>query len=175
MIAKLKRTPGLYLVGFMASGKTTVGRSLADALGWNFVDTDEDIEAAQGTTISDIFAKHGEEEFRKLETQAIRDRVRMVERGKPMVVVLGGGAFVQPANFELVADNGVTVWLDCPLSTILRRVSQCWHRPLARDPEQLKKLYEERRAAYARADFRVDITGDDPAPVVESILRLPIF
>ncbi|MGI8741075.1 MAG: shikimate kinase [Bryobacteraceae bacterium] len=175
MIAKLKRTPGIYLVGFMASGKTTVGRRLADSLGWSFVDTDEDIEAQQGATISDIFDQRGEQEFRRLEIQAILSRISMVERGKPTVVVLGGGAFVQQPHFELLENNGVTVWLDCPLGTILRRVSQSSHRPLARDPEKLKTLYELRRAAYARADFRIDITGDDPGPAVESILRLPIF
>lgn len=175
MIAKLKRTPGLYLVGFMASGKTTVGRGLADALGWNFADTDEDIEAQQSATISEIFDQRGEEVFRTLETQTILSRVRMVERGRPTVVVLGGGAFVQQANFELLENNGVTVWLDCPLPIILQRVGQSSHRPLARDPAKLKLLYEQRRAAYARADFRIEITGNDPAAAVESILRLPIF
>jgi len=175
MIAKLKRTPGIYLVGFMASGKTTVGRSLADRLGWNFVDTDEDIEAQQGVTISEIFDSRGEEEFRKLETEAVLNRVRMVERGKPTVVVLGGGAFVQQVNFEMLENNGVTVWLDCPLQMIMQRVGQSSHRPLARDPESLKALYETRRAAYARADFRVDIVSDDPEPAVDSILHLPIF
>lgn len=175
MIAKLKRTPGIYLVGFMASGKTTVGRSLADRLGWNFVDTDEDIEAQQGTTISEIFDQRGEEEFRKLESAAVLNRVRMVERGTPTVVVLGGGAFVQQVNFEMLENNGVTVWLDCPVQMILRRVGQSSHRPLARDPESLKALYELRRAAYARADFHIDITSDDPESAVDSILHLPIF
>jgi shikimate kinase len=175
MILKLKRTPGLYLVGFMASGKTSIGRQLADQLGWNFVDTDEDIEAQQAASITDIFDTRGEAEFRKLETEALRNRVRMVERGKPAVIVLGGGAFVQQENFELLENNGVTVWLDCPLPLIEERVRRSPGRPLARDPEKLRALYDLRRPLYARADFHIEITGDDPAPVVESILRLPIF
>jgi shikimate kinase len=102
MILKLKRTPGIYLVGFMASGKTTVGRMLADELGWSFADVDQDIEAAQGRAIAEIFDTAGEEDFREIEHAAIRKRVGEVERGKPMVVALGGGAFAQEANHALL-------------------------------------------------------------------------
>lgn len=175
MILKLKRTPGLYLVGFMASGKTTIGRSLAEELGWDFADIDEEVEAQQGTSISEIFESRGEAEFRSLETAAIRERVRKVECGRPIVIVLGGGAFVQQANFDLLENNGVTVWLDCPLPLIRERVKHCEHRPLARDPAQLEKLYESRRPAYARADYRIEIKDDDPAVAVADILQLPIF
>jgi shikimate kinase len=175
MILKLKRTPGLYLVGFMASGKTTIGRNLADELGWGFADIDEDVESREGTTISQIFESRGESEFRNLETAAIAERVRAVERGRPIVIVLGGGAFVQQTNFELLENNGVTVWLDCPLSIIRERVSRSGHRPLARDPVELEKLYEARRPAYSRADYRIEIKGDDPAVAVTDILHLPIF
>ena len=93
MILRLKRTPGIYLVGFMACGKTTIGRLLAGELGWHFVDIDDDIEARAKTSISAIFDTLGEAEFRKLEAAAIGDRVRLIERGKPTVVALGGGAF----------------------------------------------------------------------------------
>lgn len=175
MIVKLKRTPGLYLVGFMASGKTTIGRSLAEELGWSFADIDEDVEGRQGTTINEIFKTQGEAEFRTLETQAIRERIRVVERGCPIVIVLGGGAFVQQANFDLLENNGVTVWVDCPLAIIRARVGRSDDRPLARDPVQLEQLYEARRPAYARADYRIEITSDDPAAAVADILRLPIF
>ena len=92
MILKLKRTPGIYLVGFMGSGKTTIGRHLADELGWSFADLDADIEAEQGTTIAQIFDTRGEDEFRRIETAAIQKRVRMIEKGRPMVLALGGGA-----------------------------------------------------------------------------------
>lgn len=175
MILKLKRTPGIYLVGFMASGKTTIGRRLADELGWSFVDLDEDIERQAGTTIAEIFDTRGEDEFRRLETAAILKRVRLIERGRPMVVALGGGAFAQPRNFELLENNGISVWLDCPFAKVAERVARESHRPLARDLDRCRELYDTRRAAYERADFRIEIQGDDPVAVVQSILNLPIF
>ena len=75
MNIRLKRTPGLYLVGFMGCGKTTIGRLAAARLGWSFADLDDDIEAAEGATISEIFAKRGEAEFRRIEAEALRARV----------------------------------------------------------------------------------------------------
>src|SRR5579864_5479674 len=141
MILKLKRTPGIYLVGFMASGKTTIGRLLADELGWSFADLDEDIEAAQGRSIAEIFDADGEDKFRGVEHAAIQKRVREVERGKPMVVALGGGAFAQEMNHALLEDNGVTIWLDCPFSKVCARVEGTQHRPLARDAGKFQQLY----------------------------------
>jgi shikimate kinase len=174
VILKLVRTPGIYLVGFMGSGKSTIGRLLADELGWNFADTDEDIETCEGATIIEIFEKRGEVEFRRIESEAIRKRVAMVERGRPHVLALGGGAFTIEANVRLLNDNGVTLWLDCPLDVVRSRVAGERHRPLARDPERFAVLYRERRASYGKADFRVEAAGDAPT-VVASILNLPIF
>lgn len=176
MILKLKRTPGIYLVGFMASGKTTIGRHLADELGWSFVDLDEDIELQEGASIAEIFDTRGEEVFRHLETTAIQKRIRLIERGRPMVVALGGGAFVQRRNFELLESNGISVWLDCPYPIVAERVARESHlRPLARNESEFRKLYESRREAYGRADFRIEIDSNDPAAVVQCILKLPIF
>jgi shikimate kinase len=175
MITKLKRSPGLYIVGFMAAGKTTIGKLVAEQLGWSFADLDDDIERAAGRAISEIFDTHGEAEFRRMENEALRARVRAIERGAPTVLALGGGAYTQPANFELVCNNGVTVWLDCPLETVKRRVAGATHRPLARDPERFKRLYWERHVAYARADYRIEIVSDDPVGAVESVLKLPVF
>ncbi len=175
MILKLARTPGIYLVGFMGSGKSTVGRLLAERLGWEFVDLDADIEAQQHSTIAEIFARQGEERFRQIEREALRRRVRGIQRGQATVLALGGGAFAQPDNCELLADNGVTIWLDCTLETARRRVEQDSNRPLARDPQKFDQLYQERRAHYARADYRIEVAGDDPEAVVEAILQLPIF
>ena len=175
MILKLKRTPGIYLVGFMASGKSTIGRRLAHELGWWFVDLDEDIEAQQGISIAELFDTRGEEEFRRIESAALLNRVLEVERGRPTVAALGGGAYVQPANAELLEEHGVTIWIDCPFSIISSRVGQSSHRPLARDPQKFQQLYLERRANYAKSDFRIEVFNDDPEPAVEAILKLPIF
>ncbi len=175
MHLKLKRTPGIYLVGFMGSGKTTVGRTLAWELGWNFIDIDDDIESQQGVTIAEIFDTRGEAEFRQLESIAIRARVRTIERGKPCVVALGGGAFTQPETVRLLEDNGISIWLDCSFETIKARLGENSNRPLARDPVKLAELYETRRPIYALADFRIAINCDDPNMAVGEIMNLPLF
>ena len=174
MILKLKRTPGLYLVGFMGSGKTTVGALVADELGWTFCDLDSDIEAAQNMRIADIFDQRGEAPFRAIESEMLHDKIKLVQRGRPMVIALGGGAFAQQSNRDLLDENGVTVWLDCEFETVRKRIGEPQHRPLARDPAALAELFERRRDAYARADFRIDATPD-AATVCSAILKLPIF
>jgi shikimate kinase len=175
VILKLRQTPCLYLVGFMASGKTTVGKMLAERLGWNYVDIDDEIEAAESRPIAEIFDTHGEAEFRRIETAAIARHVRAVACGVPTVMALGGGAVAQPGNAELVEAHGVTIWLSCPFETVLRRVGQNSTRPLARDPKKFEELYHSRQDAYGRSNFRVEIDGDDPAAAVDAILKLPLF
>jgi len=175
MLLKLKRTPGLYLIGFMGSGKSAVGRLLAEELGWSFADIDEDIEKAQGIPIAEIFDTRGEPEFRGMEQEALRKRVREIECGRPMVLALGGGAFVDPANRKLLEERGVTVWLDCPFPRISARVTDQTHRPLARDPEKFQQLFDERRDVYSQAEHRIEADTDDPAAIVVEILKLPIF
>jgi shikimate kinase len=175
MILKLVRTPGIYLVGFVGSGKTTIGTLLADRLGWEFIDLDAEIEAGQKMSIADIFDRYGEECFRRIETEAIRMHLRMVRSGRPAVIALGGGAFARRENRELLEDNGVTVWLDCPLELARTRVAATTERPLARDPAQFERLYATRRDSYARADYRVEIDDDSAEAVVDRICALPIF
>jgi shikimate kinase len=175
MILKLKRTPGIYLAGFMGSGKSTIGRLLADRLGWHFVDLDTEIEARVRMNIFEIFEAQGEAEFRRLERETMREKVRAIECGRPTVVALGGGAIVKPENFALLENNGITIWLDCPLDIVRRRVEPASHRPLARDPEAFARLYEARRESYSRADYRISIESDDPAVAVKAVLALPLF
>jgi shikimate kinase len=174
MILKLKRTPGIYLTGFMASGKTTIGRALADELGWMFVDLDEDIEKRAGMPVSEIFDRCGEAAFRELESKLLRERVKQIEYGRPHVIALGGGTFLSDDNFELISNNGITLWLDCEYPRICERLAGQSHRPLARDPEKMKQLFETRREFYSRADYRIDVE-DDPAAAVARILGLPLF
>jgi shikimate kinase len=175
MNLKLKRTPGLYLLGFMASGKSTIGRHMADRLGWSFFDTDHEIEAAEKTAIWQIFDTRGEAEFRRVESEILRRHVRSIERGRPAVIALGGGAFLAPQNRALLAANGVTIWLDCPFEMVQRRVAQSSHRPLARDPETFAALYASRLETYRLADIHVLIESDDPQHAVEAILSNPLL
>jgi shikimate kinase len=175
MILKLKRTPGIYVVGFMGAGKSTVGRHLAHRLGWSFFDSDVEIEQAEKTAIASIFEERGEQEFRRIETDIIRQHVSWIERGRPAVLALGGGAFAQQANRQLIENNGITVWLDCPLERVRQRVAQATHRPLARDPEAFASLFQARRADYTLADIHVVIESDDPEITVGAILDHPVF
>jgi shikimate kinase len=168
MNLKLKRTPGIYLVGFMASGKSTVGRHLARRLGWNFFDTDSEIEAAEKVTVAELFSSR----------EVIRQHVRWIERGRPAVVALGGGAFVSPANRDLLENNGIAVWLDCPFEKVSQRVAAAGRgavRPLASDAGRFAELYQIRRDSYSLADVRVTIETDDPEKVVDLILTDSVF
>jgi shikimate kinase len=175
MQLRLKRTPGIYLVGFMGSGKSTVGRALADELGWVFADLDEEIERREGASIGEIFDTQGEPVFRQAEAAALAEQVGLVERGNARVIALGGGAYENPAHRELLRNNGVTIWLDCPFEMAERRVAGHSHRPLARDPVKLRALYEARRSSYSQADHAIRIDSDDPGGAVAQILELGLL
>jgi shikimate kinase len=175
MILKLKRTPGLFIVGFMGAGKSTVGRALARHLGWRFADLDEDIAAHEQMSIPEIFEKRGEVEFRKAEHDALLRRIDDVSRGIPWVIAVGGGCFAQAENHDLIQNHGVTIWLDAPLEMLRARVSGAFHRPLARDPVRFEELFHARRPSYERADFRIPISSGGSDTAVEDILKLPLF
>ena len=175
MILKLVRTPGVYLIGFMGSGKSTVGRKLADRLGWDFFDLDDDIEKKAGKPIAEIFEADGEEAFREIERQALAERVHLVQSGHAMVLALGGGACVTDTCMERLSNNGVTIYLDCDFETIEARVAQFEHRPLTRDPARFRALFEERQPMYVMAEHRVNGALESPEEVVDRILRLGVF
>jgi shikimate kinase len=175
MTLKLKRTPGIYLVGFMASGKSTIARALADEIGWPFVDLDLEIESRAGKTISEIFTQVGEPAFRDLETKVLQHQIAKIETGQPRVVALGGGAFIQDRNWKLISNNGITLWLDCPLETVRRRLGDDNTRPLAANRNGLDQLFADRRSLYARADYRVDVNTDHVHEIIQRILALPLF
>jgi shikimate kinase len=175
MNIRLKRTPGIYVVGFMGAGKSTVARQLAERVGWQFFDSDAEIEARERRKIAEIFEANGEAEFRRVETEAIHHHVRAIQRGRATVLALGGGAFTVQANRELLRDSGISVWLDCPFEVVERRVAAATHRPLARDPQAFAGLYHARREHYRLADVRIAVESDDPEVTVAAILAHPLF
>ena len=175
MILKLKQTPGIYLAGFMGSGKNAIGELLADEIGWPFVCLDAQIEKQEGVSISQIFRDRGEPAFREIETQVLRKLIHNVECGRPAVIALGGGAFTLEVNRKMLEQNGITVWLDCPFDIIQKRIGEHNHRPLAADPEHLRKLYDERRPLYAQAECRVDSSNEDPMVTLRELLGLECF
>lgn len=175
MILKLKRTPGIYLAGFMGSGKSTIGKALAEELGWAFLDLDEEIERTQGVEIREFFETQGEEKFREIESAALTKVVDLVSRGQPKIVALGGGTFQSEENRQLTSDHGVSIWLDCPFEVVAERVAGYEHRPLALDADRFRKLFDDRRAHYAKADYTVETGADEASAVVERILALGLI
>jgi shikimate kinase len=160
-------TAPIFLVGFMGAGKTTVGKLLAERLKWEFVDLDEIIEANAGLSVSAIFEKFGEAEFRRRESDAI-EGCRALTR---TIVALGGGAYASAENRSLARSIGKTLWLDCPLDTCLSRVGADPGRPMLGTREEMSALLEHRRTSYSLADYRVP-AGEDPATVVDNIVGM---
>lgn len=158
----------IFLVGFMGAGKTTVGRTLAEHMGYDFFDLDELIEAQAAKSVQAIFAELGEAEFRRLEHEAIR----ACSNRSRAVIALGGGAYVPDWNRTLLRTIGRTVWLDCPLDVCLRRVSGDQSRPLLGDEGEMRELLEERRPAYSQADYVVETGELSPEELVIEITRL---
>lgn len=156
----------VYLVGFMAAGKTTVARALAKRLGWRAEDVDELIEARERRTVAEIFARHGEPYFRAVE----RDILRLLLPLRHTVVATGGGTFVDPENRAAMLRDGLTVWLDVPLDALLVRLPADGRRPLAADRAQLERLFAVRQTAYAQAHLRVDAAAAHPEEIAERIL-----
>jgi shikimate kinase len=156
----------------MGSGKSTVGRLLAEKLGWPFIDLDKVIEAGQGLTIREIFEEAGEPFFRELERAALAQ----MSKTEAAIIALGGGTFAQAANVELVrASGGITIWLDCSLDELRRRCAGMTDRPLFRDAESFSQLLGQRLPYYQQADHRVSTEGQTPEEITERILRLNLF
>ena len=167
-----RRRKQVYLVGFMGSGKSTVGEILARQLHWPFIDLDAVIEAGQGVSIREIFERSGEPFFRQIERAALTE----VLRTEPAVIALGGGTFAFEPNLELIRETGgATIWLDCPVETLRQRCAAMQNRPLFRDPESFQHLLELRLPYYRMAEFRVATEGRGPREVAEQILGLKVF
>jgi len=157
----------IYLVGFMAAGKTTVATVLARRLGWRAEDVDALIEARERLTVADVFAKFGEAYFRAAE----RDILKLVLPLRHTVVATGGGTFMDPDSQQAINMDGVSVWLDVPLETVIARLPPDSRRPLAADRAQMERLFQTRQSAYARAHLRVAAAA--PAEeIAEKILDL---
>jgi len=157
----------IYLVGFMAAGKTTVARAVAARLGWRAEDIDELIEARERRTVADIFARSGEPYFRAVE----REILRLLLPLRHAVVATGGGTFMDPENRSAINIDGVSIWLDVPLDELIARLPADGRRPLASDRVQVERLYAVRQAAYANAHLRIDARGAHPEDVAERIIE----
>jgi shikimate kinase len=172
-IAKLARSQSncVCLVGFMGAGKSSVGRALGLRLNWIFEDLDDRIAARESRSVPDIFRDSGESAFRRAEHAALQQVLEELRSGMARVVALGGGAFVQKENADLLQASGVpTVFLDAPVEELWQRCcSQAAEagaeRPLLQNMDQFRKLYETRRGSYSRASLKVQ-TGNRPVEAI---------
>lgn len=159
----------IVLVGFMASGKTTVGRLLATYLGWEFVDTDIEVEKVAGSSIPAIFSQKGEAYFRQVEKEVIT----RVVAGSRKVIATGGGAVSDPENRERLWAGNKVVWLKVPLDIVWQRAAGDKSRPLlqGRTREQVEALLKERELYYAMAHLHVEVEGKGPSQIAREIME----
>ena len=158
----------------MGAGKTTVGRVLAQRLDWKFYDLDAVIENQEQRSIAKIFRESGEYTFREIESAALLQLLQRSEDG--CVIALGGGAFVQPQNRQALEEaqaGPITVLLHAPLEELQRRCQAGGSaRPLARDGNKFRQLFESRKQSYDHARFRVDTLGKQITEVAEEIEKI---
>lgn len=173
MLQQLIGDRPIVLIGMMGAGKTTVGRRLAARLGRHFVDSDEEVEKAAGMSIEDIFAAHGEADFRAGEVKVIARLLK--ESG--IVLGTGGGAFMNAETRALIKQSAVSVWIKADFELLFQRVSRRSNRPLlktANPRETLQKLIDARYPTYAEADITItsrDVPQDQVASeVIDAIV-----
>jgi shikimate kinase len=164
----MNKSSNLYLVGFMGSGKTVVGRRVAELMGRPFWDLDREIEKCAGKTIPEIFRCLGEAHFRILE----KSELRRVSTLKNVVAALGGGTVCDDENLAVVAATGISVWLDAPLELLIRRcLGDNPVRPLFTTGEELERLLERRRPYYQKATVTIGVSGLQVDALARQILQ----
>jgi shikimate kinase len=161
----------IILVGFMGTGKTTVGKLLAEKLGWRFVDTDALIEKRIGKTIREFFAEGNETAFRQMET----DLCAEIQTWRHCVVATGGGIILNPTNRDYLLRAGTVICLQAALEQIAARLVSDMDRPLLAGPDKMQRLQElldQRATIYASMPIRIDTTGMTPFTVCEKVMNL---
>jgi shikimate kinase len=162
----------IYLVGFMASGKTTVGKILSQKLGWQFIDIDEEIERSTQKKINEIFSSFGEDYFRKLEVEML---TKFKDLDK-LVISVGGGLPVFFNNMEILKSTGFTVYLEVDEKIILERLKkedECSKRPLASsmNAHYLKNLLNARKPIYVKSHKTIKCAQKKPDEIAEEIIE----
>jgi shikimate kinase len=161
------RTDKIYLIGFMAAGKSSLARALAARLEWRSADVDEMVETRERRTVAQIFAQNGEYYFRAVERQVVAELLPP----RNLVVATGGGTFVDAENRAAIKADGAAIWLDVPLVELIGRIPLDGSRPLAADRRQLEQLYEARRSAYQEAHLRLGGSRKSVGDLVELVLE----
>jgi shikimate kinase len=167
----------VFLIGFMGAGKSSVGRALADRLNWSFEDLDDRIERRERRAIAQIFRESGESAFRRAEHSALQDLLDGLGDQR-RIVALGGGAYVQTANAALLKSSGAPIiFLDAPVQELWDRCCKQSNetgaeRPLLRDADHFRQLYETRRRSYAEAPVTITTEGRTVSEIAAEIERM---
>ncbi|WP_018132417.1 shikimate kinase [Effusibacillus pohliae] len=164
----------IYVIGFMGTGKTTVGQALASRIGWAWIDMDQELEKREGRSIADMFAENGEDYFRKRESELLEELAGCHR----LLVTTGGGIVLRPVNRERMRQTGCVISLTADKQAIKNRVSQQAGRPLLTGGEldqRIDRLLQERNGLYNDADIVIDTTDRDVAEIVREILWHPSF
>lgn len=158
----------IVLIGILGCGKTTIGKALAEKTGIEFVDVDEYIEKRLNTTINDIFKQGGEDEFRKIETEAIKE----VSSRLPCIISTGGGAIKKQENMKILGENSIIVFINRPIENITADIDISFRPLLAEGPSKLYSLYKERYPLYKKyADYEI-INDRDVETIVNQLINL---
>lgn len=166
----------IYLTGFMTSGKSTLGRILANVLGWNFFDLDREIEKDEGLRVTEIFETKGESYFRNIE----KIKLAELSKGKNVIISLGGGTIVNEQNVKFIEENGTLIYLKVEPEIIYTRIKKKTDRPLFKEfvlsekskedfIDKIKSMLAEREKYYSKADMVFDV---DNSPIGITVDRL---
>jgi shikimate kinase len=161
----------IYLLGYMGTGKTSTGKIIASKLGMQFIDLDDFIENSEGLTISDIFKQKGQDYFRDLETEALRE----VSLFSNMVIACGGGIVLRAENLEVMESKGLPVCLDAAPGVIYQRTRKSSQRPLlnVKNPQEvIKSMLLKRGPFYKKIKYHVDTSGLTIAQTADKIIAI---
>lgn len=161
----------IILVGFMGTGKTTIAASLANKLNMRYISTDDLIEKREKRTINEIFTKSGEDYFRDVESEIVRE----VSGMQDAVVDTGGGVVIREENMAIMKSGGVVICLTANEDDIIERTKKYKHRPLlnVEDPKRkVRDLLARRSAFYAKADYSINTSDFTIRQVVDKIIEM---
>ena len=171
-IENLLNSKSISLVGFMAVGKSTIGKKLSTELNLEYFDTDKEIEKKEGMSVNDIFEIFGENYFRNIELDIVS---KLLEKKNSIVLALGGGAYLNESLRKKIKKTSISIWLDLDIETILSRLEKSKTvRPIAKrlnSYKDINELFKKRKKIYEKADIKLNISSSGKRKILKSLLN----